>query len=324
MEYRQLGRSGLRLSVMGLGSWLTIGHHVPDDVAAEQIRRCFEAGVNWIDTADAYHKGGAESAFGRLLKGYDRQSYVLATKVWAPMSDAPTDRGLSAKHLFEGCHNSLRRLNTDYLDLYQCHRPDPATPIDETVRAMDDLARQGKILYWGVSEWAGWQIMEAVKVAEALGCRPPISNQPRYSLLWRRQCDEDTFPCSLHLGLGNVVFSPLAHGVLTGKYAPGQPPPEGSRAADETKNTIMNNLYMSEDSLRKAQRLKELAEGLGAQAAQLAIRWCLHNPAVTSVILGANKVEHLEANLEAVALEVPQAVYDELETLFALDKSKAP
>lgn len=324
MQYRQLGNSGLRLSVMGLGSWLTIGHHVPDEAAAEQIATCFDHGVNWIDTADAYNKGGAEEAFGRLLKPYRRQDYVLATKVWATMSDAPTDRGLSAKHIMEGCHNSLQRLQTDYLDLYQCHRPDPSTPVAETVRAMDDLIRQGKVLYWGVSEWAGWQLMEAVKVAEALGCRPPISNQPRYSLLWRERFDQEVGPCTLHLGIGNVVFSPLAHGVLTGKYVPGQPVPAGSRAADETKNTIMNNLYLSEASLRRAQRLKELAEGLGATAAQLAIRWCLTNPAVTSVILGANREEHLASNLAAVSLKVPDAVWDEVEVVFGREGSQAP
>ncbi|NUQ00734.1 MAG: aldo/keto reductase family protein [Armatimonadetes bacterium] len=324
MEYRQLGACGLRLSVMGLGSWLTIGHHVDDEVAARQISLCFEQGVNWLDTADAYNTGGAEAAFGRLLAGYRRESYVLATKAWAPMSEAPTDRGLSAKHLREACEASLRRLGTDYVDLYQCHRPDPLTPIAETVRAMDDLARAGKIIYWGVSEWSGWQIMEAVKVAEQLGCRPPVSNQPRYSLLWRRQCEEDTFPCTQHLGLGNVVFSPLAHGVLTGKYQPGAPPPAESRAADDSKNSIMRNLYLAEENLRRAQRVRELAEELGASAAQLALRWCLRHPAVTAVILGANKVSHLADNLKAADLTVPDEVMTEIDELFALDKPAAP
>lgn len=324
MEYRQVGRNGLRISVFGLGSWLTIGHSVDDATGARQIATCFDHGVNWIDTADAYAKGAAEEAFGRLLKDYRRQDYVLATKVWAPMSDAPTDRGLSAKHLREGCENSLRRLQTDYLDLYQCHRPDPDTPVGETVRAMDDLIRAGKIVYWGVSEWRGWQIMEAVKVAEQLGCRPPISNQPRYSLLWRRDCEHDSFPCTNHLGLGNVVFSPLAHGVLTGKYRPGEAPPEGSRAADDEKNSIMNNLYMAEENLRKSQELKQMAADLGGTAAQLAIAWVLHNPAVTAVILGANKVEHLENNLATLELEVPDEVFEQLDALFPLPNPGAP
>lgn len=324
MEYRQVGRSGLRISAVGLGSWLTIGHHVPDDVAAEQIRVCFEAGVNWIDTADAYNRGGAEEAFGRLLRGYRRQDYVLATKVWAPMSDAPTDRGLSAKHIVEACDQSLRRLQTDYIDLYQCHRPDPATPIAETVRAMEDLARRGKILYWGTSEWAGWQIMDAVRTAEQLGCRPPVCNQPRYSLLWRDRCEDDVFPCTLHLGIGNVVFSPLAHGVLTGKYRPGEPPPEGSRGADESKSSIMRNLYLGDEQLARAQAFRVLAEGIGVTPAQLAIAWCLRNPAVTSVILGANRVEHLQSNLQAVDISVPEDVWERVEELFARPKSTAP
>jgi len=324
MEYRNLGHCGLKISVMGLGSWLTIGHHVPDDEAARQIALCFDHGCNWIDTADAYNTGGAESAFGRLLKGYRRQDYVLASKVWAAMSDAPTDRGLSAKHVIEGCHNSLRRLQTDYLDLYQCHRPDPDTPVAETVRAMDDLARAGKILYWGVSEWRGWQIMEAYKAAEQLGCRPPVSNQPRYSLLWRYDCEQDSFPCTQRLGMGNVVFSPLAHGVLTGKYRPGQAPPADSRAADDSKSSIMKNLYMSEDNLRKAQQMVAMAADCGGTAAQLAMRWCLNNPAVTSVILGANKTTHLESNLAALALDIPAEVFEQLDAMFPVPDPGAP
>lgn len=323
MQYRHLGKWGVQISTVGLGSWLTIGMHVADDLAAEHVKLCFDHGVNWFDTANAYNRGQAEIAFGKILKDYPRESFVLATKVWAPMGDGPNDRGLSAKHIREQCHASLQRLQMDYVDLYQCHRPDPGTPVQETVRVMDDLARAGKIIYWGVSEWPAALIQEAVDTAERLGCRPPVSNQPRYSMLWRNP-EPEVFPTTLKLGLGNVVFSPLAHGVLTGKYEPGQPPPAGSRAADESTNKIMMDLYYADENLRKVQELKTMAGDLGLTTAQLALAWCLKHPAVTSVILGATKTEQLQGNLAAAEADLPDDVYRRCGELFPLPASLAP
>jgi len=315
MQYRNLGKWGVKISTVGLGSYLTIGMHVDDETAAECVRVAFEGGINWIDTANAYNRGQSELALGRILGDYERDDYVLATKVWAPMGDGPNDRGLSAKHVFEQCHASLRRLQTDYIDLYQCHRPDPSTPLEETIRIMDDLARAGKILYWGVSEWPSALIQEACDRAQMMGCRPPVSNQPRYSLLWREP-EEQVYPTCLTCGVGNVVFSPLAHGVLTAKYEPGQPPPAGTRAADETQNKILMDLYWTEENLRKVKRLAEMAGDLGLSAAQLSLAWCLRHPAVTSVISGVTKVSQLEDNLKAADAEIPDDVYAALNEMF--------
>lgn len=323
MQYRQLGKWGLRISKVGLGSYLTIGMHVGEDDAARQVEVCFAAGVNWIDTANAYNRGQAEAVLGKILKSYPRESYVLATKVWAPMGDGPNDRGLSAKHVFEQCHASLKRLQLDYIDLYQCHRPDPDTPLEETIRIMDDLARQGKILYWGCSEWPASLMQEACDLARMMGCRPPVSNQPRYNLLWRYP-EEEVYPTTLKLGMGNVVFSPLAHGVLTGKYAPGQTPEAGTRAADPSQNKIMMDLYFTDDKLRKAAELKRLARELGLSAAQLALAWCLRHPAVTSVILGATRIEQLQDNLGAAEAQLPDETYDRLCEMFPRVALSAP
>ncbi len=315
MQYRQLGKWGVRLSTVGVGSYLTIGMHVDDETARACVRFAFDSGITWFDTANAYNMGQAEIALGKLLNDYDRDDYVLATKVWAPMGDGPNDRGLSAKHVFEQCHASLKRLQTDYIDLYQCHRPDPDTPLEETIRIMDDLARQGKILYWGVSEWSAELIQEAVDLAAIMGCRPLVSNQPRYSLMWRVP-EASVFPTCLKNGLGNVVFSPLAHGVLTGKYQPGQPPPPGTRAADDSQNQILMDLYWTDENLQKAQRLKEMAGDLGLTASQLALAWCLKHKAVTSVISGVTKVEQLKDNVAAADTDLPADVYQALCELF--------
>ncbi len=315
MEYRNLGKWGVKLSTIGLGSYLTIGMHVDDETAAECIKVAFDGGINWIDTANAYNRGQAEIALGKLLQDYDRDDYVLATKVWAPMGDGPNDRGLSAKHIFEQCHASLKRLQTDYIDLYQCHRPDPSTPLEETIRIMDDLALQGKIIYWGTSEWPAALLQEACDLARMMGCRPPASNQPRYSLLYREP-EEQVYPTCLHNGIGNVVFSPLAHGVLTGKYEPGQAPPEGTRAADSTQNKIMMDMYFNDEQLRRAQRMKEMAGDLGLTCAQLAMAWCLRHPAVTSVISGVTKVSQLQDNLGAAEAKLPDDVKAKLNELF--------
>lgn len=320
MEYRKLGKWGVRVSSVGLGSYLTIGHHVPDDVGEQTVHQAYDAGVNFFDTANAYNRGEAEKALGRFLAPFPRNSYVLATKVWAPMGEGPNDRGLSRKHIFEQCHASLRRLATDYIDLYQCHRYDPDTPLEETIRALDDLVKQGKILYWGVSEWSAAQITEAISFCERWGLNPPVSNQPRYSLLWRFP-EKEVFPLCQAKGIGQVVFSPLAHGVLTGKYKPGEPPPAGTRAADPSQNAIMMDLYFHDDTLKKVGEMSQIAQELDLSPAQLAIAWILHNPVVSSVILGVTRVEQLEDNLRAVEAKLSEDVVARLEELFPVPES---
>lgn len=323
MQYRQMGKWGLRLSTVGLGSWLTIGFHVDDETSRECVKLAFDSGINWIDTANAYNTGGAETTLGSILGSYDRDDYVLLTKVWAPMGEGPNDRGLSAKHVFEQCHASLRRLQTDYIDIYLCHRPDPETPLEETIRIMDDLARQGKILYWGVSEWPAELIQEACDLARMMGCRPPSCSEPRYSLLWRYP-EPSVFPTTRKNGLGNVVFSPLAHGLLSAKYLPGQPAPAGTRAADPSTNQIMMDLYWTDENLHKVQQLKVMAADLGLSAAQLAMAWCLRNGAVTSVIAGVTRVDQLRDNVAAANAQIPDDVYEALNGLFPKAAVEAP
>lgn len=315
MQYRQLGKWGVRLSTVGLGSYLTIGMHVEDEESKRCVDKAIELGINWFDTANGYNHGRAEEVLGDCLADYPRESFVLTTKVWAPMGKGPNDRGLSAKHVREQCHASLRRLKMDYIDLYLCHRPDPATPLEETIRVMDDLARQGKIIYWGVSEWPAGLVAEAEGLAREMGCRPPVANEPRYSLLYRYP-EEEVFPTCLRLGLGNVVFSPLAHGVLTGKYQPGEPPPPGTRAADDSQNTVLKKLYWTEDILTRAQQMAGLAKEMEVTPAQLALAWCLRHPAVTSTIIGASRASQIEENVKAAEISIPDDVAAKLDELF--------
>jgi len=315
MQYRKLGSAGVKLSAIGLGSYLTIGMSIDDDAAKATIRKAYELGVNFFDTANAYNKGQAEIALGKHLAEFPRGSLVIATKVYAPMGDGPNDRGLSAKHIFEQCHASLRRLNVDYVDLYQCHRPDGQVPLEETVRAMEDLARQGKILYWGTSEWPAWMIAKANAIASASGARPAVSNQPRYSLLFRRP-EAELFQYCRCEGIGNVVFSPLAHGVLTGKYQPGQDPPAGTRAADPKQNMVIKAMYWKDEYLAKALEFKSIARSMGMTAARLALAWVLRRPEVTSAIMGATKVSQVEDNVAAAEVEVPDDVTAKLDELF--------
>jgi len=315
MKYRQMGKWGVRLSCMGLGSYLTIGFKCDEKTSRDMIKIAYDRGINFFDTANAYNNGEAERILGKYLKEYPRSALFILTKVFVAMGPGPNDRGLSAKHIFEQCHASLRRLDMDYLDVYMCHRPDPTVPLEETIRAMEDLARQGKILYWGVSEWSSAQILKAQWVGRDLGARPISINEPRYSLLYRYP-EKEIFPTTMAEGIGNVVFSPLAHGMLTGKYTPGQPPPEGSRAADPDQNAVIMELYWNEENKRKGQELVRIAREMGVTAAQLAMAWCLRRPEVTSVILGARRVEQLEGNLKAVEMEIPDEVMAKLEELY--------
>jgi len=297
MQYRHLGRAGVRLSTVGLGSWLTYGQSVEQDLAAQCIHKAYELGVNFFDTADVYFHGAAEEVLGRALKEHPRSSYVLATKVYFPFDDGPNDRGLSRKHIMEQCHASLRRLGTDYIDLYQCHRYDPETPLEETLRALDDLVTQGKVLYTGVSEWSAVQIHDAVATARQFNLARISSNQPLYNML-TRTIEKDIIPLCEHEGIGQVVFSPLSQGILTGKYKPGQQPEQGTRAANEDINMFMKRL-LSDEILTAVQQLKDLAEQSGYTLAQMSLAWVLRQPNVTSVIIGASRPQQVEENVKA-------------------------
>ncbi len=309
MQYRTLGHSGLKLSVIGLGSWLTYGGNVGAGVARACIIRAWERGVNFIDTANVYAHGGAEEVLGPILKDLNRDALVLATKVYFPIGDSVNERGLSRKHIRDQVHHSLRRLQVDYIDLYQCHRYDLTTPLEETCEMMNDLVRAGKILYWGVSEWNADQIAGAVLLCRARGWAIPISNQPQYSALWRR-VETRVLPTTQEYGLGNVVWSPLAMGVLTGKYTDAKRPPAGTRAA--SANAEMMEDYFTQPVLDAVQRLKPLAQKAGCSLSQLALAWCLRQPAVTSVIVGATKPEHVDDNVAAAELHLDPAIFEEM------------
>lgn len=306
MRYRKLGGSGLNVSVIGLGSWLTYGTATEAETAEACIRRAYELGVNFFDTANAYNRGAAEEVMGRVLAEYPRESCVIATKVYFPMGEGPNDRGLSRKHIMEQCEASLRRLGTDYIDLYQCHRHDPETPPEETLRALDDLQAQGKILYAGVSEWSAAQIADAVGIADRLGLRKLVSNQPIYNMLVR-YIEKEVVPVSLREGIGQVVFSPLAQGILTGKYKPGSPIPAKSRASDERTNLWIKS-YLRDDVLACVEKLAALAEETGCTPTQFALAWVLGRPGISSAIVGASRTAQVEENAAAADLNLPEDV----------------
>jgi voltage-dependent potassium channel beta subunit len=306
MEYRHLGRAGVRVSSISLGSWLTYGASVGEDVAIQCIRAAYDLGINLFDTANAYHRGAAEIVVGRALKGMPRESYVLATKAYWPMGEGTNDRGLSRKHLIEQCNASLRRLGVDYVDLYQCHRYDVETPLEETLRALDDLVTQGKVLYVGVSEWNAVQIADAVYTARNLNLDRIVSNQPIYNML-QRYIERDIVPLCEREGIGQIVFSPLAQGVLTGKYRPGETPAAGTRAADPDTASIIRE-SLDDDTLTRVRRLEPIAHELGCSMAQLALAWVLHHPNVSSAITGASRPDQVKENAAAHAINLSEDV----------------
>ena len=312
MRYRKLGRWGVKVSAVGLGSWLTYGGNVEEETARNCIARAYELGVTFYDTANVYARGRAEEVVGRALAGYRRSSYVLATKVYFPLGDGPNDRGLSRKHVFEQCHASLRRLGVEYIDLYQCHRYDVTTPLEETCATMNDLVRGGKILYWGVSEWNADQIAAAVGLARARGWAEPASNQPQYSALWRRIERRVLLVCAEY-GLGNVVWSPLAMGILTGKYLKADAPPGGTRAASPSAEMMED--YFTQPILDAVQRLKPLAAEAGVSLAQLSLAWCLRRPEISSVIVGATTPAHVDDNVAAAELDIDPGLFGRLDEI---------
>lgn len=306
MRYRKVGRWGVKVSAVGLGSWLTYGGSVEESAAKACIERAYALGVTFFDTANVYARGRAEEIVGRALAKFPRESFVLATKVFFAMGDGPNDRGLSRKHVFEQCHLSLRRLGVEYVDLYQCHRFDKNAPLEETCAIMNDLVRQGKILYWGVSEWNADQIAGAVTLCRASGWAEPISNQPQYSALYRR-IEQRVLPACAEYGLGNVVWSPLAMGILTGKYTDAKSPPQGTRAA--TPAGEMMEDYFKQPVLDAVQKLKPLAQEAGTTLARLALAWCLRRPEISSVIVGATKPEQVDDNVAAADLDVAPSIF---------------
>ena len=308
MEYRQLGSSDLRVSEIGLGSWLTYGVGVGREQAEACVRKAFEVGVNFIDTANAYGRGAAESLLGELLEGVPRDAYVLATKVFFRMS--PRDQGLSAAQIRKQCDASLQRLKVDHIDLYQCHRYDHDTPLEETMDALTEVVRQGKVRYLGFSEWNKAQIQAALDLPDV---EPFVSSQPQYSILWRRP-ERHVIPLCAANGISQVVWSPLAQGVLTGKYGPGSPPPPDSRAASEEMGSNMGR-YQDDRVLDAVQGLRPIADQLGISMAQLALAWVLREPNVASAIAGATRPEQVEQNAAASGVRLDDdvlAVIDEV------------
>lgn len=305
VNYRHLGRSGLKITEITYGNWLTHGSQVENDTATACVRAALDAGITTFDTADVYANTVAESVLGEALKGERRQSLEIFTKVYWPTGPrGANDSGLSRKHILESIDGSLQRLQTDYVDLYQAHRYDHETPLEETMEAFAHVVRQGKALYVGVSEWTADQIRAGQALAQDLGFRL-VSNQPQYSALWR-VIEAEVVPTSEELGLSQIVWSPVAQGVLTGKYKPGQPAPAGSRATDEKGGARMIGRFLEqEQTLARVQDLRPVADELGLTMAQLAVAWVLQNPNVASAIIGASRPEQVAENVKASGVEIP-------------------
>lgn len=307
MEFRYLGKSGLKVSEITYGNWLTHGSQVENDIAAQCVEAALTAGITTFDTADAYANTAAEKVLGKALKHQRRESLEIFTKVYWPTGPkGPNDVGLSRKHIMESIDGSLRRLKTDYVDLYQAHRYDVETPLEETMQAFADIVRQGKALYIGVSEWNAEQIRAGHALSKELGFQL-ISNQPQYSMLWR-VIEDKVVPVSEELGLSQIVWSPVAQGVLTGKYKPGAELPPGSRATDEKGGADMVKRFLNDDVLTRVQLLQPIAHDLGLTMAQLAIAWVLQNPNVASALMGASRPEQVESNVKAAGVTLDEGI----------------
>ncbi|MBN2510259.1 MAG: aldo/keto reductase family protein [Spirochaetales bacterium] len=314
MKYRRMGNTGLKLSEVAYGSWLTFANQVELDNARAIIERAFELGINYFDTADIYEKGKAESLLGEILPRYNRRHYVVATKTFWPMSGHETDKGLSRKHINDSIDGSLERLKMSYVDIFYCHRYDPETPLVETIEAIEDIIRQGKILYWGTSEWTADQIRDAVRICEDRGWHKPSVNQPLYNLI-NRNIEKSILPACVENGMGTANFSPLAQGVLTGKYSKGTIP-KGSRGSNESQNMWMKDQLSDLELLGRIDSLAPMAEKYGITLAQLALAWVLKNPGITSVIIGATTVSQLEDNAAASGVVLDDPDYRKLNELF--------
>ena len=313
MRYRRLGSSDLQVSEIALGSWLTYGLGVDDSAARACVEKAFEVGINFIDTSNVYGRGAAESFLGDVLSSRPRDSYVLATKLFFPMDDTGDNKGLSRQQVFKQIDDSLRRLRTDYVDLYQCHRYDSLTPLEETMEALTEVVRQGKVRHIGFSEWTAPQIQASLELS------PPnekfVSSQPQYSILWRLP-ESEVIPLCAANGISQIVWSPLGQGVLTGKYQPGQPPPPGTRMGSEVMGWAMNR-FRDDDVLKAVQRLLPIADGLGITPAQLALAWVLREPNVAAAIIGATKPEQVDDNAAASGIELDEATLAQIDEAVA-------
>ena len=316
MNYRRLGKAGVKVSEIGFGNWLTHGEGgVTDETARACVRRAVDLGINFFDTADKYRRGLAEEVYGRELKAFRRQDFVLGTKVFLRMSDNVNDRGLSRKHVFEGLHNSLRRLQTDYVDLYQCHEFDPDVELHEVVRTMDDLTRQGKILYWGLSKWPAEQIESVCRVAREINAYPPVSNQAEYNLLTRDVEMNGVQSACLREGIGMLVFSPLKQGILSGKYSGGTVPTDSRGAKEKLIKKVLEE--GGPELLDRVDRLRPIAERAGCTVPQLAIAWLLRRDGVSSVIIGASKPEQVETNAAVIDVKLTENDVTDIEEVFS-------
>jgi aryl-alcohol dehydrogenase-like predicted oxidoreductase len=311
MEYRHLGNSGLKESSLAYGNWITHGSQIDQEQAVLCINAALDAGITTFDTADVYANTLAEQILGRALKGTRRESIELCIKVYWPTGPGKNDRGLSRKHIIESCHASLKRLGTEYIDLYQAHRYDYETPLEESLVAFDDLVRQGKVLYVGVSEWKTQEIKQALDIAQQMGLHRIVSNQPQYSMLWR-VIEAEVVPLCEKEGIGQIVWSPLAQGVLSGKYLPGQPPPEGSRATDPDGSNFITH-FLNDDILTKVQQLKPICEDINLSLAQTALAWVLQNNNVAAAIVGATHPKQIEENVGAVGVELSDEIKNRID-----------
>jgi voltage-dependent potassium channel beta subunit len=313
VNYRRLGSAGLKISELSLGAWVTYGGQVGEEIATKCMSAAYDAGVNFFDNAEAYARGNAEIVMGNVIKklGWARENIIVSSKVfWG--GEGPNDRGLSRKHIHEACRNSLKRLQLDYLDLFFCHRPDPNTPIEETVRAMDDLIHQGRVLYWGTSEWRAADIMRAHAIAREYGLAPPQMEQPQYNMLHRDRVEEEYLPLYREIGLGTTIWSPLASGLLSGKYNEGIP--------KDTRATLQGYEWLREyvitpQNIEKVKKLQPIAKELGCTMAQMALAWCLKNPNVSTVITGASRPDQVMENMKAteVAEKLSSDILEKIE-----------
>ena len=314
MEYRRLGSSGMYVSEISYGNWITHGSQVEEEAAIKCVKTALDEGITTFDTADVYAGTRAETVLGKALKGVRRESYELFTKVYGGTGPGKNDRGLSRKHIMESVHNSLKRLNTDHIDLYQFHRFDFESPLEESLQAFEDLVRQGKVNYIGFSEWDSNQINQALSIQKERGWTRFVSSQPQYSMLWR-VIDREIVPLSEREGIGQIVWSPIAQGVLTGKYLPGKKPPTGSRATDEKSGAGMISRWMRDDVLTAVQDLKPIANSVGLSMSQLALAWALQNSNVSSVIMGATKPAQVKENVKAAGVKMEPEVMQAIDAI---------
>jgi voltage-dependent potassium channel beta subunit len=317
MHYRRLGRSGIKVSEISMGSWVTFGNQIDDQIATDLVHIAYDHGVNFFDNADIYAKGKAEEVLGQAIMGIPRETVIISSKVFFPTMDGVNGRGLSRKHIHESIHASLKRLNLDYLDIYFCHRYDPDTTVQEVVQTMDMLVRQGKILYWGTSQWDSFHLIRAISFAKQNGLIPPMVEQTKYNLMNRKRVEFDLEPICKEYGIGLTTYSPLNGGLLSGKYNAGIP--EKSRAKMDDMVWLRHEI--NSDNLKRVKQLTEIAREIGATTAQLSIAWLLRRKDVSSVITGASRLEQLDENLAAVDFseKITDDVLDKIEKIFGAD-----